>query len=780
MRLRLKASKYLSQITHYLPSDLRSSILSELLSILTDTFSPEVVHGCCYTLAALCYTHSIEDQSVTTMLPTLLSLLSEYIKQPSTSDTSLVFDSICYVLWSCARQYASILLPSLSSLLAVLILLATTNPEVNVRRAAAAVIQELIGRVGAENVEAGIELINTLSFAALAQIYYTYFHESRMTCSMTVVLPKVARISSFRDILVTHLRWMAENVEDFGMAQLAGKALFFITPEIEPISDWQSFSPRVVDGKLVVLANTIAGFALKRQQLSITTMQQVMSLILHPPNLEISRGEPVLRRRECLLYLLKSVVLSIIMAKSEGVSSEEVVLAFKTLFPLSFSFSKWCTRDMEFHIEEQCLWVVSEWFFRHQLIQGIDYCTQLAKAAIQTGSEYGIHILGSIWWEITLPLLPSLIDQLLIKHPPEIQEAFVTIIGRLLWVQPHTDAWSQLVKNWAKAGCTCYTREIRGDVGSWTRLATISGMVEILHSCELGFDLLELKGYRKLGLTEEGETLVQFQPLTLGSCIFPDGNMVMLNGNKSENEDKVTLPNDVLNCFVELSLKQLAEQHTKIRCKAALLLSKISGDTPLLQCVRIAFPQQVLSPDSLSQSDLFHHVVMAVKEPMLRPLLLRGLIYTVGGNTPVITEQVSKELVALISDETIAKEVIPELATILIEESKAGHNGYLPALRTFIVCSESVDLETVLSEPERETLQILIKQWAEHYCKKIVVVKSLLDLYSLLLPTWSVSKEYISTGIVFLTSSFPTVRKHILVDSRYAKMLRSPYTCILL
>ena len=412
----------------------------------------------------------------------------------------------------------------------------------------------------------------------------------------------------------------------------------------------------------------------------------------------------------------------------------------------------------DFAMDQQCLWVTSEWLFAHQCKEGIEYCRQLANFALQTNTQHSLRLFGSIWWEITLDLLPSAIDAMQQKRAPDAQQALATAIGRLLRICPRDSKWSQMVQNWAKLGCASYAREVRGDVGSWTRSATLSCMNDLLYPFAVDLGSLKWTGFATVGTICEDEPLNVFFPLSLGSCLFPDGRSWGLK--EEEKKKKVGEENEVVDCFVKLALKQLMEQHTKIRQLAADLLFGLDRTTPLIQMVVGLIPPELQNSSLASMPSLMKCLIHAVKLSELRPTLLRGLIYTVGGNTPTVTEEMSKELIEVIGDDAVAKEVLAELVVILKEEASAHRNGFYPALRTLILCCESVDLGAVLGAELQLELYRLIPKLAVWQAKNknTAVMKSLLDLYALLLPLWTPDRSILAKALPFLEYPNPAIR----------------------
>ena len=540
---------------------------------------------------------------------------------------------------------------------------------------------------------------------------------------------------------------MIEFSSKWESKEIAGKALFFVCPEIDG-ELLKSFPGNIDPQRILLSAYLILGHTAKRLTVANEMIQKAVAVpsIVMQSCQNFSDVKPSIEYY--LFLILKAAVLYDRLLEQNAITPNELLTSTKALFPLtSFKTTSRSSND-EFGMDQQCLWVVSEWFYAYHFEEGIDYCVQLAKAALKTDSEQSIRLFGSIWWEITVDLLPSAIDGLKQKRTPEAQKARAIAIGRILRICTHTQNWSQMVQNWAKLGCVSYARDVRGDVGSWTRAATLSCMNDLLSPFKVEFCSQQWTGYANVGTICEEEPLNEFDPLSLGSCLFPDGKFW---GLEAETR-RASLDSDTIDCFAELALKQLMEQHTKIRQLAAELLFKLDRSTPFIQFIVALVPSELQNSSLACMPSLMKCLIHAVKHREVRSILLRGLIYTVGGNTPTVTEMMSKELIEVISDESITREVFAELVQILKEEASAHRNGFYPALRTLILCCESVDLTTVLDASLQLSLSTLIPKLAAWQTKNknTAVMKSLLDLYTLLLPLWKPESRAISLALPFL------------------------------
>lgn len=142
-------------------------------------------HGHVLTLSHLLYRRSAPSAFLSTIISLLIDALDfEHRSQMGTSLGGNVRDAACFGIWSIARKYSTAELlcihttdlqsrayhPQLNSVIellaAELVLIATMDPEGNIRRGASAALQELVGR-HPDTVPSGIQLIQIVDYHAV-------------------------------------------------------------------------------------------------------------------------------------------------------------------------------------------------------------------------------------------------------------------------------------------------------------------------------------------------------------------------------------------------------------------------------------------------------------------------------------------------------------------------------------------------------------------------------------------------------------------------------------
>ena len=132
-------------------------------------------------------------------------------------------------------------------------------------------------------------------------------------------------------------------------------------------------------------------------------------------------------------------------------------------------------------------------------------------------------------------------------------------------------------------------------------------------------------------------------------------------------------------------------------------------------------------------------------------------MYTVGGNTPTVTEQAVREFAARCAEEEVARRVATELVAILGEELERKQNGFYPALKTLLVCGESCDLPSVLEPAAMADLKGVMERAFQRFSGKVVVIRSLFELHQQLFSSYDSETDLIRASLPYLSCAFPSV-----------------------
>ncbi|KAJ3217696.1 hypothetical protein HDU67_007392 [Dinochytrium kinnereticum] len=156
---------------------------------------------------------------------------------------SQVRDAACYVCWSLVRAYdAKVLFPYINQLAGRLVLIATLDREVNVRRAAAAALQECVGRLGSriaegeEGVADGIELVTMAD----------YFSVGNRGGAGEIAVEIARKFPTYRSQIIKHVSTVMIVHWDKEMRELASKILGKLTV-VDPRDVVGNFLGKLVD-----------------------------------------------------------------------------------------------------------------------------------------------------------------------------------------------------------------------------------------------------------------------------------------------------------------------------------------------------------------------------------------------------------------------------------------------------------------------------------------------------------------------------------------------------
>lgn len=331
-RVRFSAAKGLARVAAKLPEDLRAQIVEALLEQLTEhvrlgdipptalmpelpeTFDAATIppldaldlyavsdctwHGVFLALAE-CTRRALIPTSLLcrTLYWVLCGLLFD-LRRGASSVGSNVRDACCYVLWAMARvRHIDTLAPCALSVAQRLLVVATLDRDVSIRRAASAAFQEWVGRT--PHIPHGIAVLRETDFAAVGVRRNAY----------TVCAPRIAQYSEYRSALLGHLQRICLSYWDADVRKLGALAFGQTLPLegsaheaiVELVAATQTSDPNVVHGALMALVsvcNHITNPALA---------QVALSGALHiPPRLFSTPGGAMVLEAACLVVAAAS------------------------------------------------------------------------------------------------------------------------------------------------------------------------------------------------------------------------------------------------------------------------------------------------------------------------------------------------------------------------------------------------------------------------------------------------------------------------------------------
>lgn len=166
--VRWSAAKGVGRITARLPRKFAEEVAMACLECFEEREPDRSWHGGALAIAELMRRGLLLDATLDSSVGAIIRAL-QYKASSSSAHAASARDAACYACWSLARAFSLTQVQHLlPSLVEALILLALFDREVNCRRAAAAALQELVGRLG--GIANGIAIVRTLDFFAIGSV----------------------------------------------------------------------------------------------------------------------------------------------------------------------------------------------------------------------------------------------------------------------------------------------------------------------------------------------------------------------------------------------------------------------------------------------------------------------------------------------------------------------------------------------------------------------------------------------------------------------------------
>ncbi|XP_037593059.1 tubulin-specific chaperone D isoform X4 [Cebus imitator] len=177
-------------------------------------------HGGCLALAELGRRGLLLPSRLADVVPVILKALTYDEKRGACSVGTNVRDAACYVCWAFARAYEpQELKPFVTTISSALLITTVFDRDVNCRRAASAAFQENVGRQG--TFPHGIDILTTADYFAVG---------NRCNCFL-VISVFIAGFPEYTQPMIDHLVTMKINHWDRVIRELAAKALHNLTQQ---------------------------------------------------------------------------------------------------------------------------------------------------------------------------------------------------------------------------------------------------------------------------------------------------------------------------------------------------------------------------------------------------------------------------------------------------------------------------------------------------------------------------------------------------------------------
>ncbi|VDM08731.1 unnamed protein product [Wuchereria bancrofti] len=193
--IRWAGAKGIGRILSRLPKHLASDVLCNIIKFNFNLRSGNAAwHGGCLAVAELARRGFLPLERLPDIVKILLIALVFEEPQGHHALGASVRDAACYICWSLARTFRPVDLEKYIEQIATsLVCVALFDREVNVRRAASAAFQEIVGRQG--TFPNGIEILTKIDYFAVGQRCRTYLE---ISC-------QIARYSMYTQGIIEHL-----------------------------------------------------------------------------------------------------------------------------------------------------------------------------------------------------------------------------------------------------------------------------------------------------------------------------------------------------------------------------------------------------------------------------------------------------------------------------------------------------------------------------------------------------------------------------------------------
>ncbi|WFD19060.1 hypothetical protein MCAP1_001275 [Malassezia caprae] len=480
-RVRYSGAKALARIEARLPTDLRQQLLDALFSLLAahipaasvppaalavepapfamdvcaalraadlHAVSEHTWHGVHLTLAEHVRRGHIPPAQYPRLLYWVLTGLALDLRRATGSTGSSVRDAACYVLWALARaRDPAILAPYAVPVAQHLVLTATTDRDVCIRRAASAAFQEWVGRTA--SVPHGIDVLRRTDFAAVGSLRHALG-----TCAPALAQHAVYRAPLVKHILTVSLVHWDPAVRAYAAQGLAGTVAHDVALRSDTV---RTLAARTASMDTTVVHGALLGLVALAPEMSEqrTCLDAAWRL---SPRLWAAPGSAAVLTSVCRLVQACAPTLD-----ASDAAQAEALLGAASARP-------------EADVQAAAADV---WLAMPEHSATAQAYMRRALAWDMTPEEKGtaVRVLGSQrgWDAERLDLLCALLDPASSRYATvvELRCAAATALA-------HLDGAPDRRLRVLVQGLRDVSTDERGDVGSWVRLACVQGCAHIL------------------------------------------------------------------------------------------------------------------------------------------------------------------------------------------------------------------------------------------------------------------------------------------------------------
>ncbi|KAG7317357.1 hypothetical protein KOW79_019655 [Hemibagrus wyckioides] len=218
--VRWSAAKGTGRVTGRLPKELADEVVGSVLDCFSFQETGNAWHGGCLALAELGRRGLLLPSRLPDVVPLILKALVYDERIGTCSLGSDVRDAACYVCWAFARAYdPKELEPYVNQIASALVIVTLFDRNTSCRKAASAAFQENVGRQG--TFPHGIDILTAADLFAVGNLN---------NCYLTISV-YVAGFEEYTTPMIDHLLTRKINHWDGAIRELASRALHNLTPQ---------------------------------------------------------------------------------------------------------------------------------------------------------------------------------------------------------------------------------------------------------------------------------------------------------------------------------------------------------------------------------------------------------------------------------------------------------------------------------------------------------------------------------------------------------------------
>lgn len=810
--VRWTCAKGIGRVTERLPAICADDVLDAILDLCSDLEDDNAWHGTCLALAELARRGLLLPRRLDEVIPIVIKAIQYDLPRGQHSVGSHVRDSACYACWAFARAYSpSILKPFVLDLSKAIVIASLFDREINCRRAASASFQECVGRQGADNFLNGIAILTAADYFTLGNRVDAY----------TSVAFKIAEFDTYRRPIIDHLFEEKLFHWDIDIRILSSKSLQQLTP-LEPIYFVETVLPYLVEcatnDNLCVRHGAVHGIAEITMALSeiehshifydSCVVESITGLVfdIEKKRLYRGRGGEIMRSAVSLLI--------------QRISQAKLQLSVKQqlgLLDILDTNLKHPNENIQTAAGSALYYLMRNYFpvgengpserLQKRVIQTyVEAVCKEDNPAVTRGFTLALGCLPSKLLACDNTTLDKVLVCLINSSNP------TSLIGGQADAETRRNSIRSLIQICEEVGVgsarkkvspsvtltksqldkvfhACFTAmddystDRRGDVGSWTRLAAMTGLEKLCYLAVRSSNVPQTTTVVStpnscfMQVPSFSERFSKFEPMS------------------SQNVQHADFKGAILECFFDdvicnrvigAFLKQLAEKLDLVRNHAGNCIYRlITSDEPRIPFINSRdLLKEALDIDGGNKNwanpeETYTLLMKAINIDAFFDYIIDGIVISVGGLTESVTKHSTKALIEYFRALKMANASvkISKIAFALIrlfEQQLKNQRVILPLLVTFDKLISHGCLDTLIkSETSKfaEKLAICVRKEAQN-CQDINRIMAIVPVTVGILDCSD--RKVVESTLLFLmrllVHKFPRVRRHV-AEQLYIKLV---------